>query len=161
MKDLEYMTNLSDGRLNRIKELLECKGALRETEKALNEKLTQSLDQITNLEEKAAFFESLSLERAADLEKLKVDTEMLAGNFENLVDYIRRLKEELASHGHELIEGPVINLPESAQSAWIEPEVKFHCPNEEMVMDLKKIVENMTLKLSSRQEALDSLNSKI
>lgn len=117
MKDLEYMTNLSDGRLNRIKELLECKGALRETEKALNEKLTQSLDQITNLEEKAAFFESLSLERAADLEKLKVDTEMLAGNFENLVDYIRRLKEELASHGHELIEGPVINLPESAQSA--------------------------------------------
>jgi len=114
--DLEHMTNRSEGQLTRIQELLECEETIREANRVLTDKLTKSTSQITELTEKVKYFEGLASERAADVERLVGDMSVIEGNLNNLMDYIRKLQEELESHGHTISEDPVIEFPEGVQS---------------------------------------------
>jgi len=93
--DLEHMTNRSEGQLTRIQELLECEETIREANRVLTDKLTKSTSQITELTEKVKYFEGLASERAADVERLVGDMSVIEGNLNNLMDYIRKLQEEL------------------------------------------------------------------
>lgn len=64
------------------------------------------------------FFEGVAQARTAEMEEAASKMDIINSNFESLLDYIRRLEEELREHGHIITsEGPVINLPDDAQSA--------------------------------------------
>lgn len=160
LERLEHITNRSEGQLTRIQELLGCKETPQESKRLLSDKLTESTNQISELTNKVKHLEAQSLEHVAEMKVRTNEIDMINGNLENLIDYIRRLEEELAAHGHSISEGPEINIPD-VQEAWVEPIIRFNCPHVREVGELKNKLDTMKQELSSVNLSKDALSSKL